>query len=284
MAEMTRVTLMAEMAEMKQMKFRDRLIILRGGGDLGTGAAWELNQAGFPVVIYELPEPLAIRRRVSFSTAVSEGRIEIEGLRGVLVSNPAKATKAIDDRTVPVLVSPPVPAPAAWPRWAVVDARLAKHNIDTRAEDASLVIGLGPGFNAGQDCHAVIETNRGPELGRVIWEGAAQSDTGIPGEIAGHTADRVIKAPVAGRIRWRREIGDIVAEADLLGWIDKLEIMAPLGGTVRGLIADDRVVSKGLKIADLDPRSDRSLAFRISDKAHAVGTGVGAAALAWMSR
>lgn len=259
------------------MKFRDRLVFVRGGGDLGTGVAWELNRAGFPVVIFELPEPLAIRRRVSFSTAVAEGRIEIGGVRGVLVTNPAKATKAIDDRTVPVLVSPTLPASAAWPRWAVVDARLAKHNLDTRIDDAGFVVGLGPGFTAGQDCHAVIETKRSPELGRVIWEGAAQPDTGVPGEIAGHTADRVITAPVAGRIRWRREIGNLVAAADLLGWIDKLEIRAPFAGTVRGLISDDRVVAQGLKIADVDPRADPTLAFSISDKAHAVGAGVVAA-------
>jgi xanthine dehydrogenase accessory factor len=271
------------------MGVADLLVLMRGGGDLATGVAYRLHQAGFPVIVLELPRPLVVRRRVALATAVLEGEVQVEELTGRLVSTPADALSLAQTGIIPVLVAPQLEI-GEWrlesrnlqsPLSVLVDARMMKRNPDTRMEQASLVIGLGPGYTAGVDCHAVIETNRGHRLGRVIWEGAAEPNTGTPGIVAGKGAERVVRAPVGGRAEWRVEIGDLVGEGEVMGWIDGEVVVAPFAGVVRGLITPGIEVPAGLKIGDLDAREDVPACFTISDKALAIGGGVLEAILRW---
>lgn len=263
------------------MLFPEHLVILRGGGDLATGAAWRLTKAGFPVVVTELPEPLAIRRTVAVSTAVSEGEVTVEGMRAVRHQDARSAAVAARRGVVAVIVASGLPSLSAA---AVVDARMAKRNLGTTIEDAPLVVGLGPGFTAGTDCDAVVETVRGHHLGRVIWSGGAAPDTGTPGIVAGRGAERVLRSPREGAVRWERSIGDRVRGGDVLGSVGGVDVVAPFDGVVRGLIADGHVVATGMKIADVDARADPAAAFEISDKALAVGGGVLEAVLTWLNR
>ena len=250
------------------------LCVLRGGGDLATGVAWRLTRAGWPVVVLELPEPLTVRRTVALSTAVTDGETSVQGMRGVLVASAQEAVAAAGQGDVAVLVAPELGALDPLRPDVVVDARLAKRNIDTSIGDAKLVIGLGPGFTAKVDCHAVVETMRGPRLGRVIWSGRAQPDTGTPAELGGRSADRVLRAPAAGRVEWRVSIGEVVAERQPLGTVGGRAIEAPFDGVLRGAIRQGTAVHEGLKIGDVDPRSDPAACWQISDKALAVGNGV----------
>jgi xanthine dehydrogenase accessory factor len=257
----------------------DVLVVLRGGGDLATGAAWRLKRAGFAVVVCELDAPLTVRRSVSFSTAVSTGSVIIEGIGAVCVPLAGAAVLARSD-VVPVVISAGLPALGAD---VVIDARMAKHLLDTTINDAPLVVALGPGFTAGRDCHAVIETMRGPRLGRVLWTGTAAPNTGTPGVIGGRGAERVLRAPAAGTISWRARIGDVVVADAVLGAVDGAEVRAPFAGLVRGLVADQTAVPAGLKIGDVDPRADTDWQ-QISDKALAIGGGVLEAVLTWLHR
>ena len=259
----------------------DLLCVIRGGGDLATGVAWRLTRAGIAVVVAELPSPLTVRRTVALSTAVTDGEIDIEGMVGRLAEGAAGAVetaRASDGNTVGVVVSPLLPEIGAD---IVVDARLVKRNIDTTIDDAPLVIGLGPGFTAAVDCDAVVETMRGPRLGRVLWAGSARPDTGSPGIVAGRGAERVVRAPTDGSVRWTRQIGDVVREREVIGTVGGLPVVAPFDGVVRGLILDGSEAPDGLKIGDVDPRTDPSLCNEISDKALAIGGGVLEAVLWW---
>ncbi len=254
----------------------DTLVLLRGGGDLATGVAWRLTRAGFPVVVCELEHPLTVRRPVALSSAVADGRVDVEGMVGVR----ATASEAIglaQQGLVPVLVSPGLPA---LPAQVVVDARMAKRALDTSTGDATFVVALGPGYTAGLDAHAVIETMRGPHLGRVLWTGSAAPDTGTPGEVAGHGPERVLRAPAEGAARWQARIGDLVEAGAVLGTVGGREVRSPFAGVIRGLIAEGTVVPADLKVGDVDPRAGTDWR-EISDKALAVGGGVLEAILAW---
>jgi xanthine dehydrogenase accessory factor len=258
---------------------RDELVVVRGGGDLGTGVAWRLHRAGFPIVVLERERPLTVRRTVAFSTAVTDGSITVEEVKGVLVDDPDAAVET-SAKAVAVLVADSIPA---FPRAVsvVVDARLAKRPLDTRREMAPLVIGLGPGFVAGDHAHAVIETNRGHRLGKVIWQGTADPDTGIPGTVGGESERRVLRADADGEVRWQVEIGDLVEEREAMGVIDDHVVAAPLSGVVRGLIAEGPV-KVGLKVGDIDPRGDPSVCYEISDKSRSVAGGVLEAVMTWL--
>jgi xanthine dehydrogenase accessory factor len=262
--------------------FGEHLSVVRGGGDLATGVVLRLRRAGFPVMVLELSQPLSIRRPVSVSTAVGAGAHQVEGLEAIRVSSAERALEESAAGRVPVLVSPLLPELEQVPS-VVVDARLAKRNIDTTIDDARLVIGLGPGFTAGIDCHAVIETKRGHHLGRVLWEGPAAADTGIPGSVGGESGSRVVRAARSGSLRWTVEIGQPVSRGESLGEIDGTQVESALDGVVRGLLPEG-VVSPGLKIADVDPRGDVSACFEVSDKSLAVGGGVVEAVLTWLDR
>ena len=259
----------------------DRLVVIRGGGDVATGVVWRLTRAGLSVIVLELAEPLTVRRTVALSTAVSEGEVDIEGMVGRRVASAEEALIVAKTGAVPVMISPTL-RPIADEIGlidVVVDARLAKRPLDTQMRDATTVIGIGPGFVVGEHCHAVVETNRGHRLGRVLLSGSAEPDTGTPGEVAGRGVERVLRAPVDGVVSWISSIGDVVVEGQSLGGVVAesgalLELRAPFAGVVRGLIANGQVVPTGLKICDVDPRSDPSMCREISDKALAVGGGV----------
>lgn len=269
------------------MLFQDYPVIIRGGGDLATGVAYRLHKAGFPLIILELPRPLVVRRRVALATAVLEREVTIETLHGRLAESVAEAEEtAYRGKVIPVLVAPelaPTIEQLSTPPTVVVDARMAKRNIDTSKDHAPLVIALGPGFTAGVDCHAVIETMRGHHLGRVIWDGPPLPDTGAPGRVAGKTRERVLRAPAAGPVQWKLEIGDTVTEDQVIGAVDGNPITAPFDGVIRGLIAPDTNVREGMKIGDVDARGDASACYTISDKSLAIGGGVLEAVLTWLN-
>ncbi len=258
------------------------LVVVRGGGDLGSGVIWRLRRAGFPVVVLELERPLTIRRTVAFSSAVLDGRVEIDGIEGILVESPGDAVEATRRGVVPVLISEAVPA-FPVPVSVLIDARIAKKALDTRIGQAPFVVGLGPGFVAGVHCDAVVETKRGHHLGRVIWDGSAAPDTGVPGELGGAAAERVIHAGAAGQLTWQVGFGEMVEAGQRLGSIGDMPVTTKIGGIVRGLIAPGEV-TMGLKIADVDPRPDADMIEHISDKALAVGGGALEAVLVWMHR
>ncbi len=255
--------------------------MIRGGGDLATGVAWRLTRAGWPVVVTELALPLTIRRTVAVSSAVTDRRYRVEGMEAVLAADPGAALALATRGAVAVMVSPELPSIEAA---VVVDGRLAKRNIDTTIDDAPLVIGLGPGFTAGVDCHAVVETMRGHHLGRVLWTGSAAPNTGTPGEIGGRSAERVIRAPVEGCASWQVSIGDLVDAGQPLGQVGRQPLAAPFAGTVRGLIHESVQLAPGMKIGDIDPRCDPVACHEISDKALAIGGGVTEAVLTWLNR
>lgn len=249
-------------------------VIVRGGGDLASGVVYRLVKAGFPVLVIELERPLAIRRAVAFASAVFEGRVTVEGLTARRVAHPGEIAQVQAAGEVPVLVDPGGASIGALRPAVVVDARLAKRNLGTAQSDAPLVIGLGPGFTAGDDCHAVIETNRGHFLGRVLWQGSAEPDTGRPGSVQGRTLDRVLRAPCAGTVVPLAAIGDAVRAGDVLATVSGQEVRAPFDGVLRGLIHPSVPVTAGLKIGDVDPRGTREHCFTISEKALAIGGGV----------
>lgn len=260
--------------------FSDKPVIVRGGGDLGSGVIWRLRRVGFPVVVLELERPLTVRRTVAFSSAVDQGRIEIDGITGVRVSSTEEALHEARLGVVPVLVSETIPE-LPVPTSILIDARLAKRSLDTTIHQAPFVVGLGPGFVAGVDCDAVVETMRGHRLGRVIWEGPAAPNTGFPGEIGGASGDRVLRATVDGVLEWDTEFGALVEAGQVLGTIDSTPVEARIGGTVRGLIRPG-LVDVGLKIGDVDPRFDPDAIRQISDKALSIGGAVLEAVLVWM--
>lgn len=264
------------------MIFGDHLIVIRGGGDLATGAVHRLRQAGFPILVLELEQPLAIRRTVAVASAVLEGRALIEDIDAMRIDDIEEAMEVAKSGAIPVMVSPKLPQ-LPWEPSVVVDARVAKRNIDTTINDAPLVIGMGPGFNAGSDCHAVVETMRGHYLGRVIWDGEATPNTGEPGKIGGKSAERVVRAPTFGVLSWKVSIADLVATGDVLGDINGVPIRSRISGVVRGLLAPGYEVEWNWKLADIDPRSDASACFEISDKALSIGGGVVEAVLSWLN-
>ena len=261
------------------IELSDHLVVVRGGGDIGSGVVWRLRRVGFPVVVLELERPLTIRRTVSFSTAVTAGGIVIDGIEGRRVASPQEAIATAMRNTVSVLVSPEIPD---MPVSVLVDARLAKRNLGTETDQAPFVVALGPGFTAGKDCHAIVETMRGHDLGRVIWDGSAATSTGVPGTIAGASADRVIHVEMDGDLTWDVTFGDTVLEGQVLGRVNGSEVRSKIDGTVRGLLLPGPV-TKGLKIADVDPRFDPTAIHHISDKSMSIGGGVLEAILAWLN-
>ena len=263
------------------------LVLLRGGGDLASGVALRLHRAGIRVVITELPEPLAVRRTVSFSEAVYLGSHSVEGVQARLVKQD-QLLSALDAGEIPVLVDPDANILTFDIRplnfVVVVDARLIKQSPAPLSIDVPLHIGLGPGFHAGEDCHAVVETRRSHTLGRVYWTGTTQADTGEPeGD-----RRRVLRAPSDGILVAHANIGDHLEEGQVIAEIqsdatnetlrsaqsDIFKIVSPFRGVLRGLIRPGLHVTRGLKIGDVDPRDDHSACYLVSDKALSIGGGV----------
>lgn len=250
------------------------IILIRGGGDLASGVAVRLVHAGLQVVIAELPEPLAVRRLVAFSSAVTAGEIQVEDIVARRTASPAQALELLAQGVLPALVDPALACREALDPLVVVDARMTKQAPTTGREMAPLVVGLGPGFIAGDNCHAVVETQRGPFLGRVIWQGPAEVDSGLPDPVGTRIAERVLRAPADGPLTAYAAIGDLLEAGDPIAEVSGNVIRAPFKGLLRGLVQPGLVVQRGLKVGDLDPRLDSRLARLVSDKALAVGGGV----------
>ena len=245
------------------------IILIRGGGDLASGVALRLHRAGLKVLISELEQPLAVRRTVSFAEAVYASEVEVEGAKARLVKR-EQVQAALDAGEIPVLVDPNATILTKLPISIVVDARLTKLPPDPLPVDIPLHIGLGPGFHAGRNCHAVIETRRSHTLGRVYWDGPTQSDSGQPeGD-----QRRVLRAPVDGIFNSRVQIGEHVETGQIIADVAGEAIKAPFPGVIRGLLHSGLRVKAGLKIGDVDPRDDHNLCKLVSDKALAIGGGV----------
>lgn len=250
------------------------LVLIRGAGDLATGIALRLFRSHIRVVMTDLPQPTAIRRTVCFSQAIVRGSFAVEGVAAVCVKTQNEVKAALSEGKIPVLPDPDA-ACLAWLKPDVlVDAILAKRNLGTKITDAPLVIGVGPGFTAKADCHCVIETMRGHTLGRVIREGSALENTGVPGLIGGFSGERVLRAPCDGVFSPVLEIGAAVCEGDLAATVDGQPMYCTVGGVLRGILPEGTPVYKGMKAGDVDPRGDVSCCFTASDKAIAVGGGV----------
>jgi xanthine dehydrogenase accessory factor len=258
---------------MPPLLFRNTLCVVRGGGDLATGVVHRLHHAGFPVVVLELDQPRVVRRMVSVAQAIYDGAITIDRLNALHYDSFAAAVIARSG-DIPVVTDPDGDSLSTLQSPILIDARMCKQPLDTKIDSAQFVVGLGPGFVAGVHCHAVIETNRGHDLGRVIWKGAAQADTGKPESVMGFEGDRVLRAPTAGVLRAQKEIGDLVRKDEVIATVDGQKIIAPFDGALRGLIHDGIVVTADEKVGDLDPRCEPRYCFTISDKSLAIGGGV----------
>jgi xanthine dehydrogenase accessory factor len=254
-------------------------VLVRGAGDLATGVALSLRAAGFLVLMTEIAEPLAIRRTVAFAEAVFDGSREVEGVTAERAA-PGAFEAVLSAGRVAVVVDPDARVRDLFRPDVLVDAILAKKNLGTMMDFAPIVIALGPGFTAGVDAHAVIETMRGHQLGRIIREGGTLDNTGVPGSIEGRTGERVLRAPVEGRVSLARGIGDLVRRGQTVMSVGGVAVSAPFDGCVRGLIREGMTVPAGLKIGDIDPRAETRYCFMVSDKARALGGAVLQAALA----
>jgi xanthine dehydrogenase accessory factor len=249
-------------------------VLIRGAGDLASGVAWRLHKCGFRVFMTEIHNPLAVRRKVAFCEAVHDGSALVQGVEAVLAGGVEDLSRLWGLGKIPVLVDPECRAGRAGEPQVLLDAILAKRNMGTTIEDAPLVIALGPGFEAGRDCHFVVETNRGHNLGRLIASGPPEPDTGVPGPVEGITSDRVLRAPADGSWQGSAAIGDMVKEGDILGTVEGVPAKALISGVLRGLIRSNTRVRSGLKIGDIDPRGMRELCDTVSEKALAIGGGV----------
>lgn len=259
---------------------RDDLIVVRGGGDLATGVVHRLWSAGLRVLVLETAHPAAIRRQVSLCEAVYEGETAVEGMRGIRVETLADADAVWAQNAVPILIDPTGAClPQARPA-VLVDAIIAKKNLGTTREMAPLTIALGPGFTAGQDVDVVVETKRGHKLGRIIREGAATPNTGVPGVIGGYAAERVLHSPAQGIFRDLYAIGDFVEAGEAIAKVEtpageEVLVKTQIAGILRGLLRDGYPVVPGFKVADVDPRkTELENCFLISDKARCIAGSV----------
>jgi xanthine dehydrogenase accessory factor len=250
------------------------LIWIRGAGDIASGVAFRLWHSGFSVVMTDLPQPTSIRRTICFSEAIINGTARVEDITGRHAKNAEEAREILRTGEIAVLADPDGTEAKKLAPDAVVDAILAKRNIGTSKTDAEIVVGVGPGFTAGMDCHAVVETMRGHTLGRAYYAGAALPNTGVPGNIGGFTLERILRAPRAGVFHSAKAIGDTVEKGEICAYVDGEPIVSRIAGVLRGLLPDGLHVYAGMKSGDVDPRCELSHCYTVSDKALAVGGGV----------
>lgn len=250
------------------------LTLIRGAGDIASGIALRLYRAGFSVVMTETERPTTIRRTVAFSDAVVKGEQTVEDITAFRADTWEDALCFLNQKNIPVLVDPDCISRKHLHPDVLVDAILAKRNLGTKITDAPIVIGIGPGFTAGIDCHAVVETMRGHTLGRVYYEGSALPNTNIPGLIGGFAGERVLRAPADGVFIGAHRIGDYVESGETVGFVEGQPMKATISGTLRGLLADGVPVKKGMKSGDVDPRGEKGYCDLVSDKALSIGGGV----------
>jgi xanthine dehydrogenase accessory factor len=255
-------------------KLNDLVILIRGAGEMATGVAYRLASCHFKVCMTETSDPQAVRREVAFSEAIFDSEKEVEGTITKRVGSPDTILETWKEGKIPILIDPEAKVKDFLKPDVLIDAILAKKNLGTKMTDALLVIGLGPGFVAGRDVHLVIETNRGHNLGRIIANGEAEANTGIPGSIAGYTEERVFRAPAGGIFKTLKRIGDVVRANEKVGIIGNTEVRSRIAGVIRGLLRDGTDVWKGMKLGDVDPRGVKSHCYTISDKARTISGGV----------
>ncbi len=246
-------------------------IVIRGAGEQASGVAHCLFRSGLRVCLLEIATPLAVRRMVSYSEAVYDGEKTVEGVTTVRIAHPAEIFPVWTDAKIPLLIDPDNRLRHFLKPHVLIDAILAKRNLGTRITDAPLVIGLGPGFSAPKDVHIVIESNRGHHLGRLIFEGEAQANTGNPGKICGYSSERVLRAPREGVFRIIKNIGDMTEKGETVAKVGDTLLSAGISGIIRGILRDGTPVKKGLKAGDIDPRANPEFCSTISDKARALG-------------
>lgn len=250
------------------------VVLIRGGGEMATGVAHRLARCHFRVCLTEVAQPQAVRRAVSFCEAIYEGEKTVEGITAMRVGLPEEIFPRWERGQIPLLIDPAAAIKDALQPDVLVDAILAKRNTGTDLRDAPLVIGLGPGFRAGQDVHLVVETQRGHDLGRVIERGEAEADTGVPAEIGGYSEERVLRSPADGPFTANKAIGDRVSSGEIVGWVAGFPVEAQISGVLRGLIREGIEVQSRMKLGDIDPRAQREACYTISDKARAIAGGV----------
>ena len=256
------------------------LVLIKGAGDLATGIACRLYQSGFDLVMTDTVLPTTVRCTVAFSRAVYQGSAEVEGIPAQLAHSPEEALVLTRKGIVAVLVDPACTSLDALRPDAVVDAILAKRNLGTQITDAPCVVGVGPGFTPGVDCHAAVETKRGHDLGRALWDRSPIPNTGVPGEIGGYTVERLLRAPADGTFAPAAQIGDLVEAGQAVGYVGGSPMCAQIKGVLRGLLPNGTPVHEGMKAGDVDPRCRVEHCFTVSDKARAIGGGVLEAILA----
>lgn len=249
-------------------------VIIKGAGDLATGVAHRLWYAGFDIIMLELPQPLVVRRTVAFASAVYEKSVEIEGVKGRLAHTVSETEAILREREIAVLIDPQGELVQQSRPGVLIDAVMAKRNCGTKINDAPIVIGLGPGFVAGEDVHAVVETKRGHDLGKVFYTGHAAENTGVPEEVSGVGVERLIRAPASGSVKLLKKIGDIIEKGETVAFVGDVPVVAETSGLLRGMIFPGLEVKEGLKMGDIDPRGGQINYCAISDKARSLGGAV----------
>lgn len=249
-------------------------VLIRGAGDIASGIALRLHRAGMQVVMTDLPAPTAIRRTVCFSQAILLGEMTVEDVTARRADSVEEAEGLLRRGLIPVLADPDCACRAQLRPDALVDAILAKRNLGTAITDAPVVLALGPGFTAGVDCHGVVETMRGHDLGRLLTRGSAAPNTGVPGDVGGYTTQRIIRVPADGAFEPLAAIGQRVEEGQPVARVAGRTACAQLTGVVRGMLPAGLAVTAGMKAGDIDPRCRAEHCFTVSDKARAIGGGV----------
>jgi xanthine dehydrogenase accessory factor len=255
-------------------KLNDLVILIRGAGEMATGIAHRLASCHFQVCMTETSNPQAVRREVAFSEAVFDLEKEVEGITAKRVESIGRISEVWREGKIPILIDPEAKVKDFLKPDVLIDATLAKKNLGTKITDAPLVIGLGPGFHTEKDVHLVIETNRGHDLGRIISNGEAEPNTGIPGAIGGYTEERVIRAPKGGQFNALKKVGDDVRANEKVGIIENMAVQSRIAGVIRGLLRDGTEVWKGMKLGDVDPRGIKAHCYTISDKARTISGGI----------
>jgi xanthine dehydrogenase accessory factor len=272
-----------------EARIRETLVAVKGAGDLASGVIHRLVRAGFPVMATELAQPTVVRRTVAFAEAVAQETMSVEGVTARLATSPEEVKTAISWGEVPVIVDEDVTILKQICPTVLVEATLSKYNSGITRNDAAIVIALGPGYEAGKDVHAVIETNRGHNLGRVYLEGRAEPNTGVPGAIGGYSIERLLRSPAQGKLYGVRQIGDLVQAGETVALVKSEEnsnapVTAAITGILRGLLRDNLYVKQGMKVGDIDPRAEREHCFTISDKSRAIAGGVLEAILYFLNK
>jgi xanthine dehydrogenase accessory factor len=253
---------------------RGLIVLIKGAGEMASGIAHRLYSSGLTrILMTDMQEPFAVRRTVCFCEAVYEGHAEVEGIKAVLIRDVVDANHAWERRQIAVIVDSEGNSVTKIHPHVVIDAIMTKTGTSTEVNEAPLVIGIGPGFSAPENVHIVIESNRGHNMGRVIWKGSAEPFSGTPGPTMGYTTERVLRSPHVGKVRHERQIADQVKEGDIILRVNETPVTAQISGILRGLIRDI-VVKEDEKIGDIDPRGTIEHCYTISDKARSIGGGV----------